>query len=44
MLRRKEPLISQEELRGLILLLMNIDENVEKMRKEVVEDDDEEER
>ena len=44
MFRRKEPLISPEELRGLILLLMNIDENVEKMREEIVEDDDEEAR
>jgi hypothetical protein len=45
MFRRKEPpLISPEELRGLILLLMNIDENVEKMREEIVEDDGEEGR
>ena len=42
--RRKEPFISQEELRGLILLLMNIDDNVEKIRKELVEDDGEQER
>lgn len=45
MLRRKEPpLISPVELRGLVLLLMNLDENVEKIREEVVEDDGEEER
>lgn len=45
MLRRKEPpLISPEELRGLVLLLMDIDDNVDKIRKEVVEDDGEEER
>jgi hypothetical protein len=40
-LRRKEPLISPEELRGLILLLMNVDDNVEKIRREVVESDGE---
>jgi hypothetical protein len=43
-LRRKEPLISPEELRGLILLLMNVDDNVEKIRREVVESDGEDER
>jgi hypothetical protein len=42
--RRKESVVSQEELRGLILLLMNIDDNVEKIRKEVVEGNGEEER
>lgn len=43
MFRRKQPLISHEELRGLILLLMNLDDNVQKIRKEIVEDDGEEE-
>jgi hypothetical protein len=42
-LRRKRTLISPEELRGLILLLMNIDDNIEKIRKEVVDGDGEEE-
>ncbi|HEX4746039.1 MAG TPA: hypothetical protein VFU99_04065 [Gaiellaceae bacterium] len=44
MFRRRQPLVSPEELRGLILLLMNIDDNIEKIRKEIVEDDGEEER
>jgi len=40
----RRALITPEELRGLILLLMNIDDDVEKIRKEVVEHDGEEER
>jgi hypothetical protein len=43
-LRRKEPPVSREELRGALLLLMNIDENVERIRREIVEDDGEEEK
>lgn len=43
MFRRKPPLVSRDELRGLILLLMSIDDNVQKIRREIVEDDGEEE-
>ncbi len=43
MFRRKPPLISDEELRGLVLLLMSLDDDVQKIRKEIVEDDGEEE-
>lgn len=40
--RRKDPLISPEELRGALLLLMSIARNVERIREEIVEDDGEE--
>jgi hypothetical protein len=43
MLRRKEPLITSKEIRGVILLLMNIDDNVTRIRREVADDDGEEE-
>ena len=43
MFRGKEPPISREEIRGALLLLMNIDDNVERIRKEIVDDDGEEE-
>jgi hypothetical protein len=43
MFRREEPPISRDEIRGALLLLMNIDDNVERIRKEVVDDDGEEE-
>jgi len=42
-LRWRERLISQEELRGALLLLMSIADNVERIRREIVEDDGEEE-
>jgi hypothetical protein len=42
-LRRKEPLIAPEELRGALLLLMSIAKDVERIREEIVEDDGEEE-
>jgi hypothetical protein len=33
MFRPEEPPISREEIRGALLLLMNIDDNVERIRK-----------
>jgi len=43
MLRRKDPPVSREEIRGVLLLLMNIDENVTRIRREVAGNDGEEE-
>jgi hypothetical protein len=39
--RRREELIHREELRGALLLLMNIDDNVSRIRKEIADDDGE---
>lgn len=43
MLRRKETPVSREEIRGALLLLMNIDDNVDRIRREIVDEDGEEE-
>jgi hypothetical protein len=43
MLRRREPPVSREEIRGALLLLMNIADSVERIRREIVEDDGKEE-
>lgn len=43
MLRRTEPLVSSEEIRGVILPLLNIDDDVARIRREVAGDDGEEE-
>lgn len=43
MIRRKEPPISREEVRGVLLLLMNIDDSVTRIRREVADGDGEEE-
>jgi hypothetical protein len=42
MLRRRKPLMSPEELRGALLLLMSIASNVEAIRREIVGDGGEE--
>jgi hypothetical protein len=41
--RRREPTLDREEVRGALLLLMNIDDNVSRIREEIVDDDGQEE-
>ena len=40
--RHREPLLTRRELDGLIAILMRIDENVERIREAIVDDDGEE--